>query len=105
VHVRLVAPLLASRTAEALSKAEGLLVEQAHERTFCELERIVAYFYQHADPDGSEEAAEARRARRDVLSFPRCPRHRGHGPPAPGPIVSIRLPADRKGTPVAAPRR
>jgi hypothetical protein len=69
-HVRCVARLLGPRTREAVRKGEAFLVLQAQERTFAEFERIVAYLAQVADPDGAEEAAEARRARRDVWLAP-----------------------------------
>lgn len=51
---------------EALARDEAMLVKQAKCLRFEQFARAVAYWDQLADPDGSEEAAEERRARRDV---------------------------------------
>ncbi|HWD56086.1 MAG TPA: DUF222 domain-containing protein [Acidimicrobiales bacterium] len=51
---------------EALARDEALLVKQAKRLRFEQFAKAVAYWDQLADPDGSEEAAEERRARRDV---------------------------------------
>jgi hypothetical protein len=51
---------------EALARDEALLVKQAKRLRFEHFAKAVAYWDQMADPDGSEEAAEERRARRDV---------------------------------------
>lgn len=53
-------------TAESLARDEALLVEQARTLRFESFVRTTAYWEQLADPDGTEAAAEARRARRDV---------------------------------------
>ena len=49
-----------------LERDETLLVNQARTLRFSDLIRLLEYWGQHADPDGTEEDAEARRARRDV---------------------------------------
>ncbi len=51
---------------ETLARDEAVLVTQAKRLRFEEFAKVVAYWDQLADPDGSEEAAEERRARRDV---------------------------------------
>jgi hypothetical protein len=55
---------------EAMARDEALLVKQAKRLRFDQFTRAVAYWDQLADPDGSEEAAEERRARRDVYLEP-----------------------------------
>ena len=69
-HVRPLAPFLGGRTRERLQAHEPFLVEKAKELTFREYEQVVAYLGQHVDPDGTEEAAEARRERRDAWLYP-----------------------------------
>jgi hypothetical protein len=51
---------------ETLARDEALLVKQAKRLRFDQFTRAVAYWDQLADPDGTEEAAEERRSRRDV---------------------------------------
>jgi len=65
-HLDLVAAARREGTEEALSRDEGILVRQAKSLRFEQFARAVAYWDQLADPDGTEEVAEARRARRDV---------------------------------------
>ena len=65
-HLDLVASVRREGTKEALSRDEPLLVSQAKSLRFEQFARAVAYWDQMADPDGTEEAAEAQRARRDV---------------------------------------
>ena len=65
-HLDLVASVRREGTEEALSRDERLLVRQAKSLRFEQFARAVAYWDQMADPDGTEEAAEAQRARRDV---------------------------------------
>ncbi len=58
---------VAGRVADpVLDRDEELLVGHASTLTFAAFTRALAYWHQHADPDGTEAAAEARRARRDV---------------------------------------
>jgi hypothetical protein len=57
-------------TEEALARDEGILVDAARTMKFAEFASVVDYWEQHADQDGSEEAAEAKRAQRDVYLFP-----------------------------------
>jgi hypothetical protein len=52
------------RTEEALARDEALLVEEAGRLRFGDFARAAAYWAQLADPDGAEEAAEARRVAR-----------------------------------------
>jgi hypothetical protein len=55
---------------ETMARDEAMLVKQAKRLRFDQFTRAVAYWDQLADPDGSEEAAEERRARRDVYLEP-----------------------------------
>jgi hypothetical protein len=66
-HVDAVAALRRDATGEALARDEALLVTQAKGLRFEHFAKAVSYWDQLADPDGTEEAAEARRARRDVF--------------------------------------
>ncbi|MHB1582838.1 MAG: HNH endonuclease signature motif containing protein, partial [Acidimicrobiales bacterium] len=54
------------RTEEALSRDEALLVDVAGRLRFADFARAAAYWAQLADPDGAEEAAEARRVARGL---------------------------------------
>ena len=65
-HVDAVAAVRRDGTEAALERDEPLLVKQAKRLRFEHFAKAVAYWDQLADPDGTEEAAEARRARRDV---------------------------------------
>jgi hypothetical protein len=69
-HVDAFAAVRRDDTQEALERDEALLVKQAKRLRFEHFSKAVAYWDQLADPDGSEEAAEARRARRDVYLEP-----------------------------------
>ena len=60
------AHLSCPRTRERLEVDESLLCELASSLSFAEFTRALAYWAAHADPEGSTEAAEARRSRRDV---------------------------------------
>jgi len=53
-------------TACFLERDEAMLVDQARTLRFSDLIRLLEYWSQHADPDGTEEDAEAGRNRRDV---------------------------------------
>jgi hypothetical protein len=59
-----------SASADALQRDERLLVDKAKTLRFEEFSKVADYWAQHADPDGTEAAAEARRARRDVTLCP-----------------------------------
>jgi uncharacterized protein DUF222 len=65
-HVDLLTALCKGPKAELLERDERMLVRQAQRLRFESFARTVAYWEQLADPDGAEEEAEARRARRDV---------------------------------------
>jgi hypothetical protein len=65
-HVDALAAVRRDDTAEALGRDEALLVKQAKRLRFEHFAKAVSYWDQLADPEGTEEAAEARRARRDV---------------------------------------
>ncbi len=69
-HLDVVAALRSRVTAAALARDEEMLVEQAKRLTFAEFVRVARYWEQHADPDGAEEDAIERRARRDVYLVP-----------------------------------
>lgn len=65
-HIDVLCHLDRQRTDDALRRDEAFLSDQARRLRFDDFTRVVAYWEQFADPDGSEEAAEARRSRRDV---------------------------------------
>jgi hypothetical protein len=66
-HLGALAPHLACpRTRDRLGADESLLCELARSLSFAEFGRALASWAAHADPEGSTEAAEARRSRRDV---------------------------------------
>ncbi len=69
-HLDTVAALRRSGTEDALARDESMLVKQAKRLRFEQFTRAAAYWDQLADPDGTEELAEARRARRDVYLEP-----------------------------------
>lgn len=53
-----------------IERDESILVNQARALRFSDFTRMMEYWGQHADPDGTEADAEARRARRDVYLVP-----------------------------------
>jgi hypothetical protein len=57
-------------TEEALARDEALLVDYATTMKFAHFARTLEYWEQLADQDGSEEAAQARRDRRDTYLVP-----------------------------------
>lgn len=61
-----IAALGNERTEEALARDEALLVDQAGRLRFGDFARAAAYWAQLADPDGTEESAEARRGARGL---------------------------------------
>jgi hypothetical protein len=65
-HLDTVADLRRAGTEDALARDEEMLVSQAKRLRFEQFTRVAAYWDQLADPDGTEDLAEARRARRDV---------------------------------------
>jgi hypothetical protein len=65
-HVAALAAFRRPGTHQALLRDEGMLVDHARSLSYRAFRQLLAYWEQHVDPDGSEEAAEARRARRDV---------------------------------------
>ena len=66
-HVGPLARAHEERTASAFERDEELLVDQARSLSFAAFSRALAYWEQLADPDGTEDRAEARRMRRDVF--------------------------------------
>jgi hypothetical protein len=65
-HLDVVAAVRRPSTEEALARDEAMLVDYAKELTYDEFVRLMRYWEQHADPDGAEEDAMERQARRDV---------------------------------------
>ncbi len=65
-HVDVMVSLRGEGTEEAFARDEDLLVEKARTLTYDRFVRAAAYWRQLADPDGTDEAAEQRRARRDA---------------------------------------
>jgi uncharacterized protein DUF222/HNH endonuclease len=57
-------------TEEALKEAERILVDAARTMKFAEFTVALDYFEQHADQDGTDEAAEAKKTQRDVYLYP-----------------------------------
>jgi hypothetical protein len=66
-HVDVLAKVRNETTADALARDEQLLVDEARTLGFEHFARAVAYWGQHADPNGVEQTYEERRARRDVF--------------------------------------
>jgi hypothetical protein len=58
------------RTEDALERDEEMLLDQARKLSFEDFAGAAGYWEQLADPDGTEESAEAMRARRDVYLTP-----------------------------------
>ena len=69
-HVDAVSRVSRPVTQEALARDEGILVDAARTMKFAAFCAVVDYWEQHADQDGSEEAAGANLAQRDVYLFP-----------------------------------
>jgi hypothetical protein len=69
-HVDSIAALHKGSKEATLERDEAVLVEHARTLRFESFLRTVAYWDQLADPDGTEEDAEERRARRDVYLVP-----------------------------------
>jgi hypothetical protein len=65
-HVGLLMALDHGATKEPLHRQEQLLVDLARSYTFADFTRLVRYWAGHYDPDGTTEAAEARRNKRGV---------------------------------------
>jgi hypothetical protein len=65
-HVDVMISLRCPETEAALARDEAMLVDQARKLTFAHFTRAAAYWRQLADPDGADQDAERRRARRDV---------------------------------------
>ena len=65
-HVDLLAPLTKGRMAEALGRDEHLLAEVGCQGTHEQFRQVLGNWQQLADPDGTDEAAEERKTRRDV---------------------------------------
>jgi hypothetical protein len=67
-HVQLLSPLSTGVTAPAFARDEADLVDWARELSFGEFARVVAYWRQHADPDGTEAEAARRHEGRSFWS-------------------------------------
>ena len=65
-HVDLLAPLCSGTTEEALVRDEPVLVAEARTLTHDQFVRTLAYWRQLADPDGTDQDAEAGTAGRDA---------------------------------------
>lgn len=65
-HVDVFSSITGARTKEALARDEAMLAGYARTLSFPAFCQAGAYWGQLADPDGCEEAAERRRARRDA---------------------------------------
>ena len=68
-HVSALAAARTERTVEVMARDEAMLVEEASRSRFDQFHRVLAYWLQHADPDGVEDnAARQREDRRLDLS-------------------------------------
>src|SRR4051794_29094324 len=65
-HVRLLARARNERTTELLVRDEAMLVQQASTLSFSAFAKVMAYWLQHADPDGTSEKELERNDRRHV---------------------------------------
>jgi hypothetical protein len=65
-HVDGLSAVRRDSTEEQLERDEQVLVDEAKHLRFDQFAKMVAYWEQHADPDGTDEGAESRAARRDV---------------------------------------
>ena len=65
-HVIRLAGVYRESTAAAMARDESILVDKAMEFRYDHFSRVVAYWEGLADPDGTDDKAEAKRARRDV---------------------------------------
>jgi len=65
-HVDAVVRVASAATEESLATHEHELVDRASELSAADFNRLMSYFAQLADPDGADEAARARRERRNV---------------------------------------
>ncbi len=65
-HVEVLCSVRNERTEKHFERDETMLLEQARRLRFSQFARLVSYWEQHADEDGTNDAAEARRTRRDV---------------------------------------
>lgn len=65
-HVHALAAFRRPGTRQALLRDEEVLVGHARNLSYRAFRQLLAYWEQHVDPDGCEEAGEMRRARRDV---------------------------------------
>ena len=69
-HFDVIFKLRNPRTQDALDRDEEMLVDQARTLRFEDFVKSAAYWEQMADADGTEEAAEEKRTRRDVYLVP-----------------------------------
>ncbi len=65
-HAQALCSVRSDRTEKHFERDEAMLVGYARDLRFEEFMRVLAYWEQHADPDGTDKKAEDRRARRDV---------------------------------------
>jgi hypothetical protein len=63
-HVAQLARAAKNRTAEAFTRDEKLLVDDAKTLSYQGFYRVMKYWLQHADPDGAEDQAQSKRDRR-----------------------------------------
>ena len=94
-HVDAVLRVKRPVTEEALARDESILVDAARTMKFAQFCTVVDYWEQHADQDGSDEAAQARKAQRDVYLVPTPGRYLGQMnlDPIGGAIVAKELKA------------
>jgi hypothetical protein len=65
-HLDVLSALRREALVALLERDEAMLVDQARVLSYESFVRLVAYWEQRADPDGTEDQAEERRTRRDV---------------------------------------
>jgi hypothetical protein len=69
-HIDALLRVKSAVTKEQLARDEEILVNAGITLKFAEFTNVVDYWEQRADPDGTDEAAEAKRVRRDAYLFP-----------------------------------
>ncbi|MPY91692.1 MAG: DUF222 domain-containing protein [Acidimicrobiia bacterium] len=63
-HAALLARAYTARTSEAFARDENVLVDAARDLSFAAFTKVLAYWSQHADPDGAEDTGANERERR-----------------------------------------
>ena len=65
-HVLALEAVRTPKTEKQLERDEKMLVDQARDLNFSQFKRVIDYWAQHADPDGTEDKAKSNFERRDA---------------------------------------